>query len=639
MTDPLFLDTETYSSVDLKKCGPYVYTESEDFELLITTWWSGPEHLWSEVTAEDVHVEIGPVDALMIPGLTDKGLKVAHNATFDRLVMSRVQHPGRFLPPSQWVDTMTLCAEVGLPQSLDKAARAVGVDPKDSAGTRLISLFSKPNRKTRQRNRPEDHPEEWADFIRYAQQDTATMIQLAAKIGLKMPTGLEHFTEMANAQINDRGVAVDLDLVHRAIEASLENRTEGEQRLRDLLKIDNPRSVPQFTAGMARLGLELPNLQAATIERTLWRDDLTAEQREALELRTELAGSAIAKFPALVDRTSSDGRVRGMFRFYGAHTGRFSGSGAQLHNLPRASLATPWKAEDDETKRRHQEAMERVVIADLEAGLGATMADLKAMVRPSLLGPMVVSDYSAIEARVLAWLAGETWVLDAFRAGRDIYVETAERMGGGMDRQDGKVATLALGYNGGIAALRRMGAVGSDEELTLLRDRWRAASPRIVRWWRMLQDAFGDGGQVGEHVRVIREGAHRRILLPSGRSLWYRRVRWEGWRVVDEVTGLTQRKEGYRFDSPQGYRTGTYGGKLAENVTQAIARDVLAVGLCNLHQAKLRVVGHVHDEVMVETSDPADVTRVAELMCLMPKWAEGLPLAAAGFFTERYRKG
>jgi DNA polymerase len=280
-------------------------------------------------------------------------------------------------------------------------------------------------------------------------------------------------------------------------------------------------------------------------------------------------------------------------------------------------------------------------ILDLKMGLGAEPYTLKALVRSMFIGPLTVVDYASIEARVVAWIANEEWALQAFRDGRDIYVETAARMSTPstpLTRFQGKVAVLALGYNGGVNSLRAMGAEGNDEELLRLVQVWRRANPRIVRLWEVMGDAVESGGRVGPHIRISRHGSTMKMHLPSGRAIVYHDVKWERYVVVDDKTGKKIHKEGWRYADPKrgGARIGTYGGRLVENATQAIARDVLAEALIRLEDAGYAVVGHVHDEVIVESTD---LPGVEKLMVQQPSWASGLPLDAEGFVTDRYRKG
>lgn len=601
----LFLDIETRSGADLKKTGVYRYAEDPEFEILMCAWSNGGP----------TRVAVGQDAIRQIPGLRDPAVtKIAHNAQFERVCFSRFLglEVGQYLDPDEWDDTMVLAAEAGHPTGLADLALALGAEAKDTAGTRLINLFSKPNR-TGGWNRPADYPEQWDEFVEYCRQDVDTMIDVYHRLP-GWPTPDEAAVWRMDQRINDRGMLADLPLARLAIAADAENQSAMSQRLRDLLGIENPGSVIQVATALADTGLELENLRADTVREALLREDLSEVQREALQLRVELALVAAKKYQAILNRASADSRVRGQFRFFGAHTGRWSGSGVQLQNLPRHQL-------------KHPEA----AILDLRLGLGAGPQDLKALVRPTFLGPLAVVDYSAIEARVLAWLAGEQWAIDAFAAGRDIYTETANRMGG-MTRQEGKVATLALGYQGGVNSLSHMGAKGTHEELDWIKVRWRKANQRIVRYWARLEEMFAEGGREGP-IQIRASDRDRFVYLPSGRWLTYHQVKFDRWRDTAEE----RTKQGWRYSGLRG-RVDMYGGRLAENIVQAVSRDLLAHAMAEMERRGLRVVGHVHDEVLIEGGQ-AELDLAVELIRTNPSWAEGLPLDAEGFLTRRYRKG
>src|SRR5690606_32331347 len=428
----------------------------------------------------------------------------------------------------------------------------------------------------------------------------------------------------ADQRINDRGMRIDLELCRLAAWAVAENKDSDKEEFTRLTGVDNPASVPQVMAWAEEQGLGLKNLRAETIQAAIDDPETEPEHVRVLELRQDLALSAGGKFTAALEVVSPDDRIRGGFRFFGAHTGRWSGQRVQPQNLPRATVEDPEAA-----------------ILDLKMGLGSDPHTLKALVRSMFIGPLTVVDYASIEARVVAWLANEEWALEAFRAGRDIYVETANRMSTPstpLTRFQGKVAVLALGYNGGVNSLRAMGAEGDNETLQRLVNVWRRANPRIVKLWEMMQDAVDTGGRVGPHIKITRRGDSMKMHLPSGRAIHYHGVKWERYVVIDEKTGKKIYKEGYRYSDPKrgGARIGTYGGRLVENATQAIARDVLAEALVRLDQAGYPVVGHVHDEVIVESEDLDEITRI---MTETPRWGRGLPLDAEGFVCDRYRKG
>ena len=612
----LFLDLETYSPAPLKLTGVYPYAEHPETEILIFAYsWDGAPAQYVLGTQETIK-QFG--DVLQDPSV----LKVAHNSNFDRVVLSAAlgMPTGQYLDPNQWDDTMALAAERGLPLPLGELTKELKTTPKDSAGTRLINLFSQPDRHG-VRTYAEEQPEDWAKFLDYALQDVDSMVEVWDLLP-GWPTAQEREIWVTDQLINDYGIQTDTEFARWAVEQDEKNRENFHAQLRQLLGIENAGSVVQVKDGLSRLGLDVPNLRADTLDELLEDPELTADQRRAIELRKESSLVAARKYSAIIHYTCSDGRARGGFRFYGAHTGRWSGRGIQLQNLPRAQIRVPETA-----------------LLDAQLGLDADPWTLKASVRSTLVGPFVVSDYAAIEARVLAWLADERWALDAFASGRDIYVETAERMGG-LTRQQGKVAVLALGYQGGENSLRHMGAQGTDEDLRRMKVQWRRANPRIVSFWKDFESVFMDGGSVGR-IRVEIDGSTRLVYLPSGRPLAYRRVRKEPWYMKTDE-GETIRKFGIRFTNSRG-RSDTYGGRLTENVVQAVSRDVLGDLLVRLAGQGLSVAGHVHDEVIVDAGGVQDSQalrqQVEDMMSSGPEWAEGLPLSAESFYTERYMKG
>ena len=620
----LFIDIETYSPVDLKTAGVYRYTEHPEFEILMCAW-ATDDH------PKTVHVAVGRDEIDRIPGLFDPAVtKIAHNANFERVCLSahRGLPTGHYLDPEQFDDTMAVGAEWGLPRSLGAMAEALGAEAKDVAGTRLINLFSKPDRNGK-RTTADDKPEQWTEFVEYCRQDVVTMIGISDRLHDEFgwwPTDTERAIWLADQRINDRGMRVDVPMAEAATAADAENRTNALAELAELTGADNPNSPAQLTTWLQSTGLQVNNLRAATVTELLAGDQLTGEQRRALELRKQLALSAAKKFSTALDRVNSDGRVRGGFQFFAAHTGRWGGRGVQPQNLPSGGLELDQEA---------------AALLDLELGLGGDPDTLKALVRAMFTGPYVVADYSAIEARVLAWLAGEEWSLEAFRAGRDIYVETVARMfdldpvEAKARRKQGKVAVLALGYQGGVGSLRVMGAQGSDGELRELVGAWREANQNVVNFWADLEAAFRSGGTAGR-IRVERDGTSRFVILPSGRTLGYHGVKL---RVDHSATGDIRRVLSHLSVRGGGQWVSTYGGRLAENCTQAVARDLLAQGLVNLETAGFTTVGHVHDEVIVEASGPEMLGRVSAAITDAPDWAKGLPLNAEAYECERYRKG
>ena len=617
----LYIDIETRSALDLKEVGVYRYVEDPEFRILMAAW---------AIDDDEVRVDTDPIAIYEIPGLWDPDVtKVAHNAAFERICFSRYDGlpTGTYLDPEPWHDTAAIAAERAYPASLDGAAKVLSASPKDSAGTRLINLFCKPRRDGGW-NDEHTHPEEWKAFMAYCRQDVVTLREIDEKLG-DWPTETERLIFMADQRINDYGMRIDTRLARKAHLAALANGAKHEAEFRALTGVENPNSNPQLIAWRNREGLRplLPNFRAETVEKAL-EQDLKPEHRKALELRQELALVAAKKFGSALACACEDDRLRGSFRFYGAHTGRWTGSRTQPHNLPRLGFK--------------EIADEEIAIHDLLNGNGATPTDLKRLVRPMFLGPMTVVDYSSIEARVIAWLAGEQWVLEAARAGRDLYVETAKMMGG-LTRAQGKVAVLALGYNGGPNSLRVMASdkdeyLGrplvklSDEELySAFVYPWRNANPRTVKLWQRIGEAFYDGGPVGKHMAVEKDGKDRAIRLPSGRFIVYHGV----GRRHDPETGRTRLV--FKDFSKGGAPRDTYGGRLTENVTQAVARDLMGEALVRLHDHGFNVIGHVHDEVLVDGEHDPEV--IKKIMCELPSWATGLPVDGEGNVFARYRKG
>ena len=634
----LWIDIETYSDVDLREASVYRYVESPFFEIILAGWAidDGPVQM-----CED------PEEIDAIPGLWDPDkvrVRWAHNAQFERICFSRFAYETDwsgdaewpvFMPPSMWRDSMALAAENGLPQSLDKLGKALQGELKDSAGTALVNWFCKPDRHGKRRM-PADHPDKWKQFVEYCRQDVVTMRDAVRRMRPLHPT--EQRVWEVDQTINDRGIKVDAVMCHRAVRVADNNRMEQELEMWALTGVDNPNSVTQLLEWFHSVGIPLVNLRAETVQKTLdglpesydpitrsWNQnppDVRGVARRVLELRQELALVASKKYLAALNGMSEDGVLRGQFRFFGAHTGRWAGRGVQLQNLPQRGTI---KLDDDEIA----EAIDRL---KRDRTMDAVM--LKSLVRSMFVGPFDVFDYSSIEARVIAAIAGEEWALDAFRLGRDIYVETAERMGG-LTRAEGKIAVLALGYNGGINSLKALGggSLGDDRALQKLVTQWRKANPAIVALWGELGNAFKRGGSVGVGmVSVEKDGRDRLLRLPSGRAIVYRDVRHS---VSEGPYGPRERAT---FADPRtGTRGDTYGGRLAENATQAIARDVLADALIRLEDGGHRVAAHVHDEVIVYADGRAD--EIERLMSTAPEWAPGLPIAAEGFYAPRYRKG
>lgn len=633
----LDIDIETYSSVDLIKYGVYAYAASPDFEILMASFSFDD----GEVVRIEGHQEI--VDALHTT-LRDPTIeKWAHYCQFERICFSAALGlpVGEYLDPEQWHDTAVLAAEHGYPRSLGELAKALGGEQKDEAGTALINLFCKPCRPTkkngmRTRNLPEHFPEKWEEFGAYCDQDVVTLQDIRHR--LPVIPAFERTLFVVDQKINDRGIRIDVEMANAAVATDTDNRSVASKELCALLGIQNANSRVQLISGFRGIGIKTENMQAETIEKLLEKPVMTIEQRRALELRQELALVASQKYGTALGSLSGDDRLRGMLKFHGAHTGRWSSKGVQIQNLARIQFTKT----NSKGKKVWDGAAELDAILDLCLNHEADPVTLKKLIRAMFIGPFGVADYSAIEARVLAWVSGEAWVLQAFREKKDLYVETAERMstpGNELTRAQGKVAVLALGYQGGINSLRNMGAEGTDEELQYLVQQWRKANTRSVKLWYRMQEAFEFGGTAGR-IKIKKVGNDRHVVLPSGRVLKYYDVKRESFIKHGRPTeALTFKDYGNGGRGKmKGGRADTYGGRLTENVVQAISRDLLAHALIGLDKAGLRTVAHIHDEAIVEIDRPDQLAQIEKIMCALPSWAQGFPLDAEGYITERYRK-
>jgi DNA polymerase len=652
----MFIDFETYSSVNLRDCGAYPYMASPDFAPLIMTYRYGVDGQ-TKIAQGEAEIKWA------LRGLNEREhvTFVAHNANFERQVLSRIfdYAPGTFIPPERFIDTMAMGRSLGFPGSLADLSRALHVEEKDSAGTALIAMFCVPSKKTGRAATPEERPEEWAAFCRYAIQDVDTMVEVYTALTTRyggFPKG-EREVWNADQRINDRGILVDAELAVRCMDIAAVVKDLHLRHMGVISGLANPNSTAQVLAWVNHrlveagvmdgqndipvfkdTGAPLKSVDKASVAYLLSRTDLPRDVRTFLEERAASNAASVAKFKAMTNRLGVGNRVRGTIQYFGAHTGRWAGRGVQLQNLPSVT------AGDDE---KTQAFVDRVMNEPAE---NFSISELKPLIRGALMAPagqtLTVCDYSAIEARVLAWLAGEEWVLEAFRAGRDIYIETAARMfhvpyeEAKPLRKKGKVAVLALGYGGGINALKAMGAEGTDAELEEIKQTYRAANPRIAKFWADMDRAMRNrSGRVGEYITIHpRANGLVTIKLPSGRELFYHKLHFR------TVSKFDKEVEALHFLDPKSHRAviPTYGGRLTENVTQAVARDVLAHALVNLDKENVPVVAHVHDEVIAEGG--VTVERMKELMGagvgnpLAPPWSEGLPLAAEGYYCARYRK-
>lgn len=650
----LHVDLETFSGVNLTKSGLYKYVQSPDFQILLFAYSFDyePVRIIDCAQGEPVPYEI--TAALGDPDVT----KVAHNAAFEIYCLNRFWNS----PVYQWHCTMVHALYCGFPGSLDAVGRAMGF-PEDKrkmgVGKQLIRYFCIPCEPSarnggRTRNLPHHDPDKWGLFKQYCLQDVATEMEIHRRLGLYPFPESEHHNWVLDQMINQNGVSVDMDLVEGALEISARVTGELKGRARKLTGLDNPNSVAQLKQWIRdNSGLELESLNKATVAEILADRDEKDFVKEVLKIRKELGKTSVKKYEAMRACVCADGRIRGLLQFYGANrTGRFAGRLVQVQNLPRNYIENLDTAR--ELVKKRQDTAIKAVYGDIPDTLSQL---IRTAFIPGKGCRFIVSDFSAIEARVLAWLAGENWRLDVFRTHGRIYEASASTMFGvplerirkGNPeyalRSKGKVAELALGYQGGPHALTSMGALNmglSEEELPDIVKRWRNSNPRIRDFWRMAEQAAVDTVQHGttnpltHGIILHRDGEYLMIRLPSGRDLFYYRPRTgenEFGKAAVFFSGVDQKTKKWGELS-------TYGGKLTENIVQAVARDLLCSAMMNLYRAGYTINFHIHDEVILEVPEHSEknLEEAIRLMCTLPAWAEGLPLNAAGFEGHYYMK-
>lgn len=634
----LNIDIETKSGNEIKY-GVRKYVDSFDFEILLFAYSidGGEVEVVDFTKGVDVPLEVNL--ALTDPSVT----KIAFNASFERTCISRAM--GRPLPPEQWRDTMIWGMELGLPASLAQMAKYLKVpQQKDTEGKRLIRKYCIPKKDGSFCEEYEG--EDWQLFKSYVAQDVRAEMSIAEELTPYPIADSEWELWALDQNINDRGVGIDMDLVRAALLLDEETSAAAKEQLKTLTGLDNPNSVMQLKKWLGEQGLQVQSLGKEQVTEILSDAETPNLVREALLLRQATSNSSIKKYDMLNNATCQDDRIHGILQFYGAtRTGRWAGRLLQVQNLPRGSLKPHELATArDFVKANDMEALDMI--------WGDVPEVLKSLIRSALIPSdgheFIVSDFSAIEARVIAWLAGETWVLDTFREGHDIYKATANQMFhlGGVDkvdkamRQRGKVATLALGYQGGTGALQAMGALKmgiKEDELQGLVNAWRTANPNIVKFWRRVEAAAKRALEFGTKVSLRGTGisfyvrdTFLMIGLPNGRSIAYANATLEDGRI---------RYEGKSMTSSTFQKLDTYGGKLVENIVQATARDVLGEAMLRLEKLGYKIVAHVHDEVIIDV--PKGITNIDEIneqMAINPEWTEGLPLAAAGFRSDFYMK-
>ena len=639
-------DLETYSSVDLAKCGVYRYCESEDFEILLAAYSvdGGAVRVVDLACGEKLPEEI-------LDALEDETVeKWSYNSQFERICLSRfLGYPaGNYLAPASWRCSMVWASTLGLPRSLESVGAVLGLEKqKLTEGKDLIRYFCVPCRPTkanggRMRNLPEHAPEKWERFKAYNLRDVETEMQIQERLS-RFPVPASIWEEYhLDQEINDRGIGVDMELVRQAIAVDARSREWLTASMQELTELENPNSVQQMKQWLADHGLETDTLGKTAVAELV----KTAPEplREVLSLRQQLAKNSVKKYTAMENAVCADSRAHGMFVFYGANrTGRFSGRLIQLQNLYKNTMPDLAQARALVRSGNYE------ALSMLYEDIPDTLSQLiRTAFVPQDGRKLIVADFSAIEARVLAWLAGEKWVLEVFEKGGDIYCETAARMfhcrvekhGENAElRQKGKQATLSCGYGGSVGALKAMGALEAgmtEEELQPLVDSWRAANPNIVRFWwdvdRAVKECVKMRIPTETHgLRFDYRSAMLFITLPSGRRLAYVKPRiGENQFGGESVTymGVGGTKKWERLES--------YGPKFVENIVQGTARDIL----CNAMQTlkNCSIVAHVHDEIIIEADRRMSVEAVCEQMGRTPPWAKGLKLRADGYECEFYQK-
>ena len=638
----LSIDIESYSDVDLSKCGVYKYATSPAFEILLFGYAvdGGDVRVVDLACGEQIPDEI-------IYALSDASVtKWAFNAMFERVCLSNFL--GEWLEPEGWHCTMVWSATLGLPLSLESAGVALGLEKqKLTEGKDLIRYFCVPCKPTkanggRTRNRPEHDPEKWKRFKAYNLRDVETEMQIQERLSrFPVPDAIWEEYQL-DQEINDRGIGVDMELVRQAIVMDARSRERLTATMQELTELNNPNSVQQMKQWLVDHGLETDTLGKKAVAELV----KTAPEplREVLSLRQQLAKSSVKKYAAMENAVCADSRAHGMFQFYGANrTGRFSGRLIQLQNLYKNTMPDLAQARALVRSGNYE------ALSMLYEDIPDTLSQLiRTAFVPQNGRKFIVADFSAIEARVIAWFAGERWRLKVFEDGGDIYCASASQMFhvpvekhgvNGHLRQKGKIAELALGYGGSVGALKSMGALEmglAEEELQPLVDAWRSSNPMITQFWwdvdRAVKDCIRQRVPTETHrLRFDYRSAMLFITLPSGRRLAYVKPRiGENQFGGESVTymGVSGTKKWEQLES--------YGPKFVENIVQGTARDILCYAMQTLKNCS--IVAHVHDEIIIEADRRMSVAAVCEQMGRTPPWAKGLKLRADGYECEFYQK-
>ena len=653
MHQRMSVDIETFSSIDLTKSGVYKYTEAPDFDILLIGYSFDDEE---EVTVIDTF-SIDPAKMTeFTKALNDPHIiKTAFNANFERTCLAKwTEHE---MPPEQWRDTMILALELGLPRSLADVGIALGLPEdklKDPQGKALINFFSKPCKATkanggRTRNLPEHDPAKWELYKKYNRQDVVTEREIWKILSGFGTIKSEWELWDLDQRMNDHGVRLDVPMIEKIVEYDAQRQEELKAEASELTGLSNPNSPSQLKEWLEGKGEKMTSLTKDTIAEALSRE-LDPDVRRVLEIRSALGKTSVAKYSTMLEAVNEDGRLRGILQFYGANrSGRWAGKLVQTHNLARNTLP------DLDLAR---ELVKEGDFDTVQTLFGETSFIFSELVRTAFIPSegcrFVVSDFSAIEARVISWISGEEWRLDAFRAGKDIYCESASQMYhvpvvkhgvNGELRQKGKIAELALGYQGGVGAMKQMDKGGSipEEEMQGIVDQWRAANPKVVKLWKTCEMAAKTCIEERRTVKIRCGIAFRYIqsnlfiTLPNGRHLCY----W-GARLVEDPRGWGMKiiYKGVNQTTKQWGDVETYGGKLVENIVQATARDCLAEVMKRVSSLGYKIVMHVHDEIIVDVPNE-DKNAPAKITAIMGEpisWALDLPLKGDTYETSFYKK-
>lgn len=641
----LAIDIETFSDVDLIKCGVYAYADSPAFEVLLFAWSFDEEEIQIVDLSQGGEIPDEVVEAILDNGV----IKTAFNANFERVCLGRYLET--YLPPVSWHCSAVQAALLALPRSLEDVGVVLGLDKqKIKEGKELIRYFCLPckpskSNKHRKRNLPCDAPEKWEMFKKYCIRDVDVEKAIRMKLYRFPIPEVEQELYWLDQEINDRGIEVDRELVEQAIACESLHKDIVTQRAYKLTGLENPNSVAQIKSWLGKNGVEVTSLSKRAVAELIMETE--GDVKEALRIRLLLAKTSVKKYEAMQRSLCRDGRVHGLLQFYGANrTGRWAGRLVQVQNLPQNHMEDLELARDLVKKGRYE---------DLELLYDSTPNVLSELIRTAFVPRagcrFVVADFSAIEARVLAWLAGEKWRLEVFCTHGKIYEASAAAMfhvpveevvKGSALRQKGKISELALGYGGAAGALISMGALEMgirEEELSELVSTWRSANPHITQFWWDVDAAAIQTVKEKKPVRIGRiqfeyQSGILFVTLPSGRKLSYVKPRLELNRfgrmgLVYEGIG-----ENGKWSCLE-----TYGPKLAENIVQGTARDLLAEAMIRLRQAGFNIVMHVHDEVVLEMPlGSSSVTEICNIMAEQPEWAEGLPLRADGYECQFYKK-